>query len=706
MKIYDSKNIKNIVLIGATKSGKTTLAETMMYEGGVIARRGAIEDKNTISDYHEIEHERENSVYATSLHTEWRGNKLNIIDAPGSDDFVGETISSLRIADTCVMVINTKNGIEVGTELQWNHSKDYKKPTVFALNQLDRSNADFDTSINSMKKSFGNAVTIMQYPVNQGEGFNKIIDLLKMVMYEFPEQGGKPKKHSIPEEEKEKAAKLHNDLVEKAAENDDELMELYFDKGSLNEDEMRKGIKIGMMNHDLFPVFCVSAKENMGSGRMMGFLGNVCPSATEMPAEKTTDGKEVICDPSGPVSLFVFKTVIEPHLGVLSFFKVTSGTLKPGQDLINSQTGSAERINQIHIMDGNKKNAINEIHAGDIGTTSRLKSAKTNHTLHEKGSEITISPIVFPEARIILAIVVEDEANEEKVSEALNDIQKEDTTIKVYYSKELKQLIIEGQGELQLKLVKWRLKNLYKLSINYIQPKISYRETIQISATSNYRHKKQSGGSGQFGEVYIKIDPYKEGMSDPTEYKIRKKEEKDLPWGGKLIFYNCIVGGVIDERYIPAVQKGILELMSEGPLTKSYIRDIRVILYDGKMHPVDSNDISFKIAGKMAFREAFLNAKPKLLEPIQELSVMMPEDLMGDVMTDLQTRRSIVLGMEAKGNYQIIKAKTPLAELDRYSTSLLSITQGKGSYTSSFAEYSIVPNEIQKGLVKEYLEED
>ena len=705
MKIYDSKNIKNIVLIGAPKSGKTTLAETMMYEGGVIPRRGTIEDKNTISDYHKIEHERGNSIYATSLHTEWRGSKLNIIDTPGSDDFVGETISSLRIANTCVMVINTKNGVEVGTELQWNHSKDYKKPTVFALNQLDQQNADFDTSINSMKTSFGNAVTIMQYPVNQGEGFNKIIDLLKMVMYEFPEKGGKPKKHSIPEEEKEKADKLHNDLVEKAAENDDELMELYFDKGSLNEDEMRKGIKIGMMNYDLFPVFCVSAKQNMGSGRMMGFIGNVCPSAADMPSERTEDGKEVICDSSNPISLFVFKTVVEPHIGTLSFFKVISGILKPGQDLINSKNGKTERISQIYIMDGNKKNPINEIHAGDIGTTSRLKSTQTNHTLCEKGQDIAIEPTIFPEARITLAIVVEDEANEEKVSEALNDIQKEDPTIKVYYSKELKQLIIEGQGELQLKLVKWRLKNLYKLSIDYIQPKISYRETIQISATSNYRHKKQSGGSGQFGEVYIKIDPYKEGMSDPTEYKIRKKEEKDLPWGGKLIFYNCIVGGVIDERYIPAVQKGILELMSEGPLTKSYIRDIRVILYDGKMHPVDSNDISFKIAGKMAFREAFLNAKPKLLEPVQELSVMMPEELMGDVMTDLQTRRSIVLGMESKGNYQIIKAKTPLSELDRYSTSLLSITQGKGSYTSRFIEYSIVPNEIQKSLVKEHVEE-
>ena len=699
MKVFEENNIKNLVLIGSTKSGKTTLAETMMFEGGVISRRGKVEDKNTISDYHEIEYDRGNSVYATPLHTEWRGNKLNIIDTPGFDDFLGEVVSAFRVADTSVMLINAQNGVEVGTELQWNNIQQYEKPTLFAINQLDHPKSDFDNTLNTMKESFGSAVTLMQYPVNQGNKFNKIIDLLKMVMYEFPEGGGKPTKHSIPDEEKEKADKLHNDLVEKAAENDDELMELYFDKEELNEDEMRKGVKIGMMNHNLFPVFCISAKHNMGSGRMMGFIGNVCPSAAEMPPEKTIHGKEIVCDSSGPLSLFIFKTVIEPHLGVLSFFKVTSGVLTTGKDLVNSQTGNSERINQIQIMDGNKRNPVDKICAGDIGTTLKLKSTKTNHTLHEKGQDFTINPIVFPESRMILAIIVEDEANEEKVSEALDDIQKEDLTVKVYYSKELKQLIIEGQGELHLKLVKWRLKNIYKLSIDYMQPKISYRETIQISSLANYRHKKQSGGAGQFGEVYIKIEPYKEGMPEPTEYKVRKKEEVDLDWGGKLVFYNCIVGGVIDERYIPAVQKGVLELMNEGPLTKSYIMDVRVMLYDGKMHPVDSNDISFKIAGKMAFRDAFMNAKPKLMEPVQELEVIVPEDLMGDVMTDLQGRRSVVLGVEAKGNYQVIKTKTPLAELDRYSTSLLSITQGKGSFTSRFSEYSIVPSDIQTKIV-------
>jgi len=699
MKVFQANDIKNLVLIGSTKSGKTTLAETMMFEGGVIKRRGTVEEKNTISDYHEIEHDRGNSVYATSLHTEWRGTKLNIIDTPGFDDFIGEVVSSMRVADTCIMLINAKNGVEVGTELHWNHIQHYKKPMLLAINAVDHSQADFDSAIVGMKESFGNGVTIMQYPVNQGDGFNKIIDLLKMVMYVFPEGGGKPAKHPIPEQEKEKADKLHNELVEKAAENDDDLMELYFDKGELDEDEMRKGLRIGMMKNDVYPVFCLSAKHNMGSGRMMGFISNVCPSAADMPAEQSKKGADIVCSSDGPLSLFIFKTVIEPHLGVLSFFKVTSGVLETGKDLVNQQTGNTERINQLQVMDGNKRNPVDKIYAGDIGTTLKLKSTKTNHTLHEKGEDFAISPIEFPEPRVTMAIIVEDEANEEKVSEALDDIQREDPTIKVFYAKELKQLIIQGQGELHLSLVKWRLKHLYKLVIDYKQPKISYRETIRTSALANYQHKKQSGGAGQFGEVYIKIEPFKEGMAEPTDYKVRKKEEVELDWGGKLVFYNCIVGGVIDERYIPAVQKGILELMNEGPLTKSYIRDVRVMLYDGKMHPVDSNDISFKIAGKMAFREAFLNAKPKLMEPVQELEVMVPEDLMGDVMTDLQGRRSVVLGMEAKGHYQIIKAKIPLAELDRYSTALLSITQGKGSFTSRFSEYAIVPNDVQSKLV-------
>tara|TARA_B100001142_G_scaffold78746_1_gene79523 strand:- start:3595 stop:5703 length:2109 start_codon:yes stop_codon:yes gene_type:complete len=699
MNIFKEHEIKNLVLIGSTKSGKTTLAETMMFEGGVINRRGTVEEKNTISDYHVIEHDRGNSVYATSLHTEWRGTKLNIIDTPGFDDFIGEVVSSIRVADTCIMLINAKSGVEVGTELHWNHIQNYSKPMLLAVNSLDHTRSDFELAISGMKESFGNAVTLMQYPVNQGEGFNKIIDLLKMVMYVFPPNGGKPKKVPIPEEEKKKADLLHNELVEKAAENDDDLMELYFEKGELDEDEMRKGLRIGMMKNDVYPVFCLSAKHNMGSGRMMGFISNVCPSAADMPAEQSKKGANIECDSKSPLSLFIFKTVIEPHLGVLSFFKVTSGTLECGMDLINQQTGSGERINQIQIMDGNRRNPVQRIFAGDIGTTLKLKTTRTNHTLHDKKADFAISPIIFPEPRVTMAIVVKDETNEEKISEALDDIQREDPTIKVFYAKELKQLIIQGQGELHLSLVKWRLKHLYNLDIEFKKPKISYRETIRTTAFANYKHKKQSGGAGQFGEVYIKIEPYKVGLPEPTDYKIRKKQEILLDWGGKLIFYNCIVGGVIDERYIPAVQKGILELMGEGPLTKSYIRDIRVILYDGKMHPVDSNDISFKIAGKMAFKEAFLNAKPKLMEPVQELEVMVPEELMGDVMTDLQGRRSIVTGMEAKGNYQIIKTKTPLAELDRYSTSLLSITQGKGSFTSRFSEYAIVPNEVQNQLV-------
>ncbi|MEO7991602.1 MAG: elongation factor G [Chryseolinea sp.] len=701
MKVYDEKHIKNIVLLGAPKTGKTLLAEDMIFEAGIIHRRGTIEGKNTVSDYHEIEQERSNSVFATSMHTEWQDYKINILDTPGFDDFIGEIISSVRVSDTCVMVINSQHGVEVGTELIWNYVDQFNKPVIFAINQVDHPKSNFDQSLDSIKQRFGHAVTQMQYPINQGEGFNGIIDLLKMTLYKFPADGGKPEKLPIPASEKEKAEKLHNELVEKAAENDEKLMEKYFEKGTLDEDEMRQGLKLGMIHHDIFPVFVMSAKKNMGSGRMMGFIDNVAPSPREAKPEITEDGKEIQCDPKQPAVLFIFKTHIEPNLGKLSFFKVISGEVTATSELINSQTGALERFHQIFIMDGKTRNPVDKLVAGDIGATLKLKDTYTNQTLHAKGFDVAIKPLEFPESRIRIAVVALSKQDDDKIGEVLQKIHLEDPTLLVHYSSELKQLIISGQGELHLMVCKWFLENVYGLHVDFVTPRISYRETIRRSSTATYRHKKQSGGAGQFGEVHIKIEPYYEGMPEPTEFSVRGKEIINLEWGGQLVFYNCIVGGVIDTRFIPSILKGVMEKMEEGPITGSYVRDVRVMVYDGKMHPVDSNDISFKIAGMMAFKDAFMKAEPQLLEPIYDLEIMVPEEMMGEVMGDLQTRRSIITGIDANRNYQVIKTQTPLAELDRYSTSLRSLSQGKARFSQRFADFAPVPFEVQQRLSKQ-----
>ncbi len=699
MKIYDDKHIKNVAFVGANKSGKTTLAETMLFEAGLLNRRGTVEAKNTVSDYHEVEHERATSIFATPLHTEWRNYKINIIDTPGLDDFIGEIASTMRIADSVVMVVNAQNGAEIGTEIIWNYIDRYSRPTVFVVNQIDNPNANFEESFKSIVDLAGNNAIKIQYPLVI-DGAQCIVDVLKMKMYKFGPEGGKPEKLEIPDDQKELANQLHNELVEKAAENDEALMELYFDKGTLNEDEMREGIKKGMLHHELFPVFCVSALNDMGSGRLMGFIDNVAPSAADLKPAQTVEGNTLECRADETTSLFVFKTVYEPNVGKVSFFKVKSGEVKANDKLENKRSGEVETLNQLFIMDGKKRESVEKLSAGDIGATIKLKATETNDTLCEKGKEITIKPITYPNPRVRLAVSAVDKNDEEKLAEALKKIQSQDPTAHTEYSKELKQLILSCQGELHLSVIKWILKNVYGVEAEFEEPKIAYRETIQRSATTSYKHKKQSGGAGQFGEVHIKIEPWEEGMPEPEGFNIRGKEEVDLKWGGKLVFYNCIVGGVIDSRYLPAVMKGILEVMEEGPLTGSYVRDVRVMLFDGKMHPVDSNDISFKIAGAHAFKDAFLNAKPKLLEPVHDLTVKVPEEIMGSVMTDLQSRRAIILGMDSDGKYQTIKAKVPLAEMYRYSTSLRSLTQGRGTFSTKFSSFELVPNNVQEELVK------
>ncbi|WP_343693714.1 elongation factor G [Chitinophaga sp.] len=701
MKTYDEKHIRNIVLLGAAKSGKTTLCETMLFEAGIIPRRGRVEDGSTVSDYHEIEHDRGSSVYATCMHTEWRDYKINIIDTPGLEDFIGEVIASIRICDTALLLLNAQHGVEIGTELIWDYVDKYRKPTILAVNQLDTEQANFNRTVDEARRVLGPAVTVMQYPVNQGPGFNSVIDLLKMTLYRFPEKGGKPEKLPIPDSEKERAEKLHNELVEKAAENDDTLMEQYFEKGNLDEDELRQGLKIGMLKHDVFPVFCLSALNDMGSGRLMGFIDNVAPSAVDMPAEKGEAGETIVCDPAGPPVLFVFKTLLEPHIGKLSFFKVLSGEVKAGAELYNEKGNTAERLNQLFIADGKNRNNVDVLRTGDIGCTLKLKNTLTNHTLGERGG-VQVEAIRFPAPNVRIAIEPVNKGDDEKLSEVLAEIHMEDPTLEIEYNRELKQVILHGQGELHLTLTKWRLEHIYKMPIVFIPAKIPYRETIRQAAQSAYRHKKQSGGAGQFAEVYIKIEPYFDGMPAFKEYPVRDTETVDLNWGGKLVFNNCIVGGAIDTRFLPSIMKGIMEKMNEGPLTGSYVRDIRVSVYDGKMHPVDSNDISFKIAGMMAFKDAFHQAAPLLLEPVYDVETMVPDEMAGDVMGEMQSRRSVITGMDTANGYQVIKARTPQAELDKLYAALRNVTQGKARVKAVFAEYAAVPGELQKKLMEAY----
>lgn len=700
MKVFDNKHIKNVAFVGTHRAGKTTLSETMLFEAGLINRRGTVEQRNTISDYHEFEHQRGASVFATPLHTEWRNYKINIIDTPGLDDFIGEIMSSIRVADTIVTVINAKHGADIGTEIIWNYVDKYHKPTLFVINKIDSEKANYDLSVESLKQLVGHNAVVIQYPIRI-DGEQCIIDVLKMKCYKFGPEGGKPEKLPIPDDQKVYADQLHNELVEKAAENDEALMELYFDKGTLNEEELRQGIKLGMLNHDMFPVFCVSALNDMGTGRLMGFIDNVAPAAADLKPEQTIDGKLVEPKVKGETSLFVFKNIYQPNLGQITFFKVMSGEVNLNDKLYNTRTGEQETLNQLFIMDGKQKHAVQKLTVGDIGATTKLKFTETNDTLASTSEAGTMKPIKFPQPRVVKAVYAENTCEEEKLSDALKRIHSQDLTVDIKYNIETSQTLVGTQGELHLATLTWILEHIYDVKARFETPKISYRETIQRSATANYRHKKQSGGSGQFAQVHLKIEPYYDGMPEPEGFSIRGKEIVELPWDGKLVFYNCIVGGVIDQRYLPSIMKGILEVMESGPLTQSYIRDIRVMVYDGKMHAVDSNDISFKIAGAHAFKSAFLNANPKLLEPIEKMVVRAPVHMVGNVMTELQGRRAIIQGIETEAHYQVLKCTIPSAELNNFSSQLRSLTQGRATYNSSFDCYSAVPNHIQKQLLNE-----
>ncbi len=702
MKSYDEKHIKNIVLLGSHGSGKTTLAETMLFEAGQVARRGRVEDGNTVSDHTPQERERGYSTQCACMHTEWRNYKINIIDTPGLDEFCGETVPAIQIADTCVLVISARQGVEVGTELVWEHVLPAARPVILAINQLDHPGADFDDSLTQARELLGPAVTVVQYPLEQGEGFHRIIDLLRMTMYVFKDDGGKPEKQPIPEAERERAERLHKELVEKAAENDERLMEHYFDKGELDEDEMSQGLRAGMLSRTCIPVFCLSALRNMGSGRLMGFIDNVAPSAIDMPPMRTEDGGTLPCTVPGPAVAYVFKTVSEAHTGRVNYFKVMSGELREGQELIHADTGLAERMGQVFISEGKERRAVDRLVAGDIGAVLKLKDTATGSTLHAKGHKVRLPMIAFPPPRLWRTVRAADNQEEEKLHVALLELQQEDPSVQLHYNRETGERILGTMGEIHQGMVEWKLAHRHKLQVELGSPRVAYRETIRKAADAMYRHKKQTGGSGQFAEVHLRIEPWHEGMPPPAGLSVRHTDQLDLPSGGKLVFLNCITGGVIDNRFMPSILKGVMEKMEQGPLTGSPARDVRVVVHDGKMHAVDSNDISFRIAGLMAFREAFTLADPLLMEPIQEVVVRVPEDLLGEVMTDLQARRSVILGIEGAGRVQTIKAHVPAAELDRYSTRLRSLTQGRGTHTEVFLEYRPVPPELQHKLVHEH----
>jgi len=699
---FDTSHVKNIVLLGHAGCGKTTLAECMLYEAGLVNRKGSVVENNTVGDFHPLEQERGNSIFSKLMHTKWRGYKINILDTPGYDDFVGEVLSALRVADTGVMVINAAMGVEVGADVIWQYTEKFKTPMIFALNKLDHDKSDFDKTVQQAKDHFGNKITVVQYPRQQGAGFHEIIDVLRMTMYKFRDIGGRPEKLEIPEEEKEKAEQLHRELVEAIASSDETLMEKYFDKGELDEDEMRVGLKKAMITHELFPLFSLSAERNMGSGRLMGFIDNVCPSANEMPPQKTKIGDELPCEANGPACVFIYKTISEPHVGDLSFFKVFSGTIKSGLELVNEANGVVEKISQLFLMEGNKRIPVHELAAGDIGATLKLRNTHVNNTLHIKGKNIELNPIEFPSPNMTVAIEPSKKGEEEKLAQALHQLREEDPTIIVEVSQELKQTLLHSQGDMHLAVAKWKIENLHKVQVKFNKPRIAYRETIRKMVEASYRHKKQSGGAGQFGEVYIRIEPYYEGMPEPTGITVRGRETIDLTWGGRLVYYNCIVGGAIDNRFIPSVLKGIMEKMHEGPLTGSYVRDVRVCLYDGKMHAVDSNDLSFKIAGMMAFKQAFKQADPQILEPVYHVEVLCPDELTGAVMGDLQSRRGIVEGMDTEGHFQMISAKVPLSEMHDFSSSLRSITQGRSKFKMKLDNYSPMSFDLQRKLTDEY----
>ena len=700
MKVYNPTRIRNVVLLGHSGSGKTTLAETMLFESGAVNRRGSVEEKNTVSDYHPLEQEKQKSIYSSFMNLDWRGHKINLIDTPGTQDYVGEVAGAIRIADTAMVVLNSEYGVETAANSLWKIADRYSVPSMIIVNKPDASQSDFWKTVEEAKETFGREVTVVQFPYNEGEDFNAIVDVLRMTMYEFPEDGGKPNKRPIPDSVRVRADRLHQELVETIAENDELLMDIYFEHGELDEEQMQKGLHLSLVNRQIFPLFCTCASRNMGSGRVMGFMDDVVPNPLEAQPPKQESGESFSLNPEGDPAIFLFKTQSESHVGDLIYFKVYSGSVQPGLDLVNSRNNASVRLGNLYVTEGHNRLEVSEVKTGDIAAAVKLKDGEVNDTLSLKGMDLALQPIEFPSPTIRTAVKLKSEGDEDKLGNALHQIQREDPSIVIEYSQELRQIIIHGQGEEHLAVIRNQLINRFNLDAEYVTSKIPYRETITKSSKTRYKHKKQSGGAGQFAEVEMLIEPYREDMPDTDGLKVRDVEVHDLPWGGKLVYQNCIVGGVIDTRFMPAILKGVMEKMEEGPMSGCRVRDIRVSVYDGGMHSVDSNEAAFKTAAIMAFKDAFMKASPQLLEPVYEILVTVPQEFTGDVMSDLGTRRGQVQGMEGEGAIQTIHAQVPLEELDHYSTRLKSMTKGSADHTRAFSHYARAPHDVQERVIE------
>jgi elongation factor G len=685
VKEYYPKEIRNLALIGHAAVGKTTLTEAMLYSAGETNRLGNVEDGTTISDYNADEIERKISISTSLLHCAWKNCKLNILDTPGYSDFLGEVKGTLRVADLAVIVLNSVSGVEVGTESVWRIVEEYKTPRLLFLNRMDKEHADFEKTMNMTIERFGNKVLPLQIPVNSGEHFDSIIDLLLMKMVKYEKTGsGKSSMSDIPDEFKAKAEEMREKVIEMAAENDDELLEKYFENGTLSEEEIKLGLIKGVVNQAVFPLLCGSAARNIGIHLLLDRIAESGPAADDRPPEigkKPGTDQEVQreCKVDAPLSTLVFKTVSEAHVGELSFFRVISGRLSSGQEVLNTSRGVSEKIGQIFLMNGKNRKEVGYISAGDIGATVKLRDTHTGNTLSDKRDPVVLKGIDFPEPVIRIAIEPKSKGDEEKISTGLQTLHEEDPTFVVNMDSELRQTIISGQGELHLDIIVKRLKEKFGVDVNLVEPKIPYRETIRATAQAQGKYKKQSGGRGQYGDTWLRLEP--------------------LPRGEGFEFVNAIVGGVVPSKYIPAVEKGIKEAMAEGVVAGYKVTDLKVTLYDGSYHSVDSSDMAFKIAGSLGFKKAFQEAKPVILEPIYDVEVMVPEEFMGDVMGDISSRRGKISGMESEGPFQVVKAKVPLAELYRYSTTLRSLTQGRGLHRRKFSHYEEVPHDIAQKLI-------
>ena len=700
MNVYDADHIRNVVLVGHQGSGKTSLAEAMLFVSGTIHRMGSVNDGSTVSDYHTSEKERQMSIFSSLLHAEWDKHKINIVDTPGYPDFVGEVAGAMKVGDTAVFVMNATEGVEVGTELAWTYAADSGKPSMFVVNQIDRQQADFNRLVGQIKERFGASASVVQFPAGDARS---IIDVLLMKQLTFPaDQKGQAVVSDIPADFQDQAEDLHNALVEDIAVNDEALMELYFDKGELDEDEMRQGLHTAMLNRELFPIFCASGIENVGVSRLMSFIDNVCPSPAEMPPAATSEGDPVKAAPAGPPVMFIYRTMAEQHVGDYSFFRVYSGTVEAGMDLENAQTGSGERLGQLYALNGRDRDTVAKMVAGDIGALVKLRNTHTNNTLRKKGARSVIEPIAFPAPRYRTAIHAVNEGEEEKMAQGLHQIIEEDPSLQIVHDPHLSQITLGGQGELHLRIAQYRLKNKANVEIDFGKPRIAYRETVQKRARASYRHKKQTGGAGQFADISMLIEPLDGEFAPPDDIKVRGVAEAETGWGSKIQFIDGIVGGVIDmRRFFGAIQKGVLEAMQNGPIAGYPVGNVRVVIYDGGMHSVDSNENAFKTAARMCFRNVFRDASPVILEPIHEVEVTVPDSYTGEVMGDMNTRRARIQGIEAEGILQKIKAQVPEAELYRYSTSVRSMTQGRGIHTSTFLHYEPMPRNVQDQVVAE-----